>query len=268
MSLGRWSLLEIGARHHPEFRAIADWLEACPAFQQREWLPKWPAELTADSDIEHPDLLVVWQCYSDEFSTAQWHALLARFPLSRAVCIASAWCAADGRTRGPALARFRVAVDQARHRLELELQSLKGTAVPACSWTAAVDEVWRWTVSHQPLVDLTGKRIALDLPDMALRNCLVTELETAGVRCLDSPEPGADAILIDIEPWTEETMARVEQWSQICPNAELVGVTGWVTPDLVALWNQHGIHRWLNKSAPETWRSQILSPRDFPPSVR
>lgn len=253
-----WNLLELGTRDTAEFQSIIAWLDQLPWIRDR-----WKFSTIADVfdsalDELYPDVIVIWQRFSDEFSAEDIQRLLSRYPLARIVCITGAWCAADGRTRTAWPARFRVPVEQARLRLELEFQSLAGAQVPACPWTAAVDEVWRWTQANRSLVDLSGLRVQLLIPDHALRECLRSELQSAHATVIDDSTPDADMIIVEIEPWGAVIRDRLLALQRKQPQVTLMGISGWATADLLAEYREFGIADLLHKLSPETWQQTVF----------
>lgn len=253
----RWHLLEVGDRRATEFSSVVAWLDDHPAVQSHLQVRRLSEGCAIPQVTDHPDVIVVWQSYSDEYPADDVQRLLACWPLARVVCVYGAWCAADGRIRTHWPPRFRVSVEQARQRLELELQSLSGSSVPACPWTATVDEVWRWSQEHATPVALSGLRFVLQIPDRVLRDSVQAELLAA--KAINSEASAADAhvVVIDVEPWTPLLRERVLQVREQFPSAVLVGLTGWVTHDQGAALQACGIRICLSKTAPETWR-QVL----------
>src|SRR6266478_2313160 len=73
----------------------------------------------------HPDLIVVLQSWSDQFSESDVHDLIAHCPLARIVCCFGPWCDSDGRTRSIWPLAVRVPVAAASTRLERELALLQ-----------------------------------------------------------------------------------------------------------------------------------------------
>jgi hypothetical protein len=94
----------------------------------------------ADDDW-FPELVVVCQHSSDEFTTPDVHRLIGLFPLARLVCCYGPWCASDGRTRDIWPLAVRVPVELAPDRLRRELEVLSASRQPL-PLTASRDEIF------------------------------------------------------------------------------------------------------------------------------
>ncbi len=77
-----------------------------------------------DEGVWHPDLIVVFQTWSDQFSGVDAHALFSWFALARVVCCHGPWCESDGRTRVQWPLAVRVPATLAAARLDLEREFL------------------------------------------------------------------------------------------------------------------------------------------------
>jgi hypothetical protein len=88
-----------------------------------------------------PELVLVCQHWSDEFTTQDVHCLIARYPLARLVCCYGPWCASDGRTRDIWPLAVRVPTDAAPDRIRRELDVLAGRRRPL-PLTASRDEIF------------------------------------------------------------------------------------------------------------------------------
>jgi len=251
-------LLEVGNRQSPEFQPLVRWLDEQPGLRSRQQVRRLTEGTPLAHLSEYPDLVVVWQNYSDEYSPEEIQTLLSSLPLARIVCVSGAWCAADGRSRSLWPPRFRVTIEQAQHRLQLEWQSLTGSTIPACPWTAAVDEIWRWSQEYATPVDLSGLRFVLQIPDRFLREAVQSELLSANAIHSEDAAASAHVVVIDVEPWTALLRERVLKVREQSPSAVLLGLSGWVTHDLLANWKACGIQGWLSKTAPETWPQRLL----------
>ena len=95
----------------------------------------------------HPDLVVVWQHWPDEFSPSEVDRLFRKFPLARFICCYGAWCASDGRTRSIWPLAVRVPLSEAEDRLCRELAVLRGELAPL-PLTASRDEIFAFDTSE------------------------------------------------------------------------------------------------------------------------
>jgi hypothetical protein len=89
----------------------------------------------------HPDLAIICQHWTREYTPADVRRLLELAPLARVMCCYGAWCASDGRngTAWPLAVRVPVAGIAARLRRELEVLGGRRASLPL---TASRDEVW------------------------------------------------------------------------------------------------------------------------------
>jgi len=88
-----------------------------------------------------PELVLVCQHGSDEYTTPDVHRLIGLYPLARLVCCYGPWCASDGRTRDIWPLAVRVPVDAAPDRIRRELDVLSGSRQPL-PLTASRDEIF------------------------------------------------------------------------------------------------------------------------------
>jgi hypothetical protein len=99
------------------------------------------ARALSTDDGWFPELVLVCQHGSDEFTTQDVHGLIGRFPLARLVCCYGPWCASDGRTRDIWPLAVRVPVELAAERIRRELEVLSGRR-PPLPLTASRDEIF------------------------------------------------------------------------------------------------------------------------------
>jgi hypothetical protein len=104
---------------------------------------RFAAAIAASSadDGWHPELIIVCQHGSDEFTTPEVHRLIGLYPLARLVCCYGSWCASDGRTRDIWPLAVRVPVELAPERIRRELEVLAGRRRPL-PLTASRDEIF------------------------------------------------------------------------------------------------------------------------------
>ena len=88
-----------------------------------------------------PDLVIVCQLCSDEFTEADVRRLLGLFPLARFVCCYGPWCESDGRTRDIWPLAVRVPARFAADRVRRELEVIQGVR-PPLPLTASRDEIF------------------------------------------------------------------------------------------------------------------------------
>ena len=223
-------MVALGNGHAPEFAELRlQAMSRCADGFAREW-PSISAFL-ADHDL--PDLLIVWQATPDEYSPDEVLALLSRIPLTRVVCVYGDWCESAGRTRQTWPLAVRVPKWLAISRLRVELRSLMEFEVTAVPWTAAREEVWLRDRFATQLPQLTGITAHLDVADRAYREGL-TDLLTSTGAVIAAAAEATQVVIVDIEPWTESTSQRLQDWVADDPERLVIGISGWITSDLEA----------------------------------
>lgn len=102
-------------------------------------------ELLSDSSGEDapPELILIGQTWSDQFTSSDVLRLLDRFPLARILCVYGPLCESDGRTRDVWPLSLRIPARKLPVRLELEMQVLRGRRVPLPR-TATREEIIRF----------------------------------------------------------------------------------------------------------------------------
>src|SRR5689334_14139382 len=110
--------LLLGDDHSDDFATIADFFRGWtnPALMQKTADLAGVRRLVA-TEGWHPDLIVVLQSWSDQFSEKDVYDLLSQCPLARIVCCFGPWCDSDGRTYSIWPLAVRVPVVAAAGRL-------------------------------------------------------------------------------------------------------------------------------------------------------
>ncbi|MEZ5940007.1 MAG: hypothetical protein R3C18_01360 [Planctomycetaceae bacterium] len=90
---------------------------------------------------DQPDLIVVCQQHPDEYTQAEVNQLLEQHPLTRIVCAAGPWCLSMRRTRDLWPPAVLIDREQAKARIQRELDVYLGNRVPLPR-TAALEEVY------------------------------------------------------------------------------------------------------------------------------
>ncbi len=240
-------VLSIGAAEAAEFAVVRDAirpLERTGRFQHFSDLVAWYA-VPGD---EAPELILVWQRYSDEYTAADIARLLAAAPLARVVVIYGAWCEADGRTRTAWPAGLRVPVWQATARIRQEWACLTGESAPL-PWTASREEGWLRDVAAAGDGSQAGQRIALELSDPAYRRTLEERLSAAGARIVDDPA-AASVVVVDLDPWSDVVAANLESRRAAFAGRRIIGLSAWITPELLAVAGELGIDAVVPKLDP------------------
>ena len=198
-----------------------------------------------------PGIVVVCQTCPDAFPAADVHDLLGRFPVARWVCCFGAWCESDGRNRNAWPIGVRVPARLARSRLEKERQVLEGrrSTLPL---TAGRDEAFEFdyaTTGESPTAShCRGLSVCVLSADRELCRAFLDRLCDFGCLPADSPAT-ADAILFDVDPWSDSVLARVRELRSANSDAGILALTGLETPQDHALLTAAGADAALAKIA-------------------
>ncbi len=187
-----------------------------------------------------PDLVVVCQSWSDEFSRSDVEELLRVFPLARLVCCFGAWCESDGRSRAIWPLSVRIPARSAVARIRHELHVLSETKTPLPR-TASRDEIYDFDSAEPILIECQTGMQSLLTPvfiltsDRELRIWLHEQLRSAGFRLLREAEfPSAQVVVWDADPWNNETADRLRGFRARNPDARVVALMGMAHPEDVA----------------------------------
>jgi hypothetical protein len=249
-------VLSIGAAEAAEFAVVRDAirpLERTGRFLHLSELAAWKPSPGDDA----PELILVWQRFSDEYPAGDIARLLAAVPLARIVVIYGAWCEADGRTRTAWPAGLRVPVWQATARIRQEWGCLTGEGVPL-PWTASREEAWLRDVAAAGDGSLSGHRIALELADPAYRITLAERLAAAGAKIVDSLMEATD-VIVDLDPWSDVVAANLEARRVDFAGRRMIGLSAWITPELRAAAGGLSIATVVSKLDPVAIEAALLS---------
>jgi hypothetical protein len=237
--MGAWSAGEFtGVIEELRSLGIADRAVSCPT------LMAFLSQLTDD----HPELVLIFQQTPDEYPAVEIERLFSLCPLARIVVIYGPWCEAAGRTRATWPAGLRVPSWLAVARVKQELQVLAGSAA-ALPWTTSREEAWvaDQALRHEP--DLQGLTVTLEIPDRAYRR-LLTDLVHEWRGVITSGEMTGKVVIMDVEPWTPAMAAQVADCIHRHPDSRVLGVTGWVTPDVSQAATAVGVTHLVSKLDP------------------
>ena len=169
------------------------------------------AELSAVNNGWFPDLVVVLQHWSDEFSHRDIAMVLAEFPLARCVCCYGTWCESDGRNRPDAWPiASRVPMRRACSRIHKEFRVLSGQTSPL-PLTAARDEVFSFdfddacgavAIDDCTMPSRVSRNVLVSSPDRAFRSMISAAVAGRDTTLVSEPDCRADIVLFDADPWT------------------------------------------------------------------
>ena len=179
---------------------------------------------------EFPDLIVVLQSWSNEFSAREVNSLLAFAPLARIVVCYGAWCESDGRNQNIWPLSVRVPVWAAQSRIEREWQLIQSPGErPPLPWSASREEVF--AADHPPIMRQHDQQMILvDSPDSAYRQYLGERLVEAGHAVV---REAPTVLMIDVDPWGPSRFAALRALRDQYPRATVLALTNLVQPPLV-----------------------------------
>ena len=206
-------ILLIGRVDRSEAKPLADWI--CGTFspialRQFSCLPTALADSLRTNWI--PDMVVVVQSESDEFSGIEIASLFSFAPLARLVVAYGVWCESDGRNRNQWPMAVRVPLRHSIARVEREWNILHSENISR-------DEFHNGSLPSVVLIDT---------PDSAYREFLVELLSSAN-HTVFSPatsEPGIQpkVIVFDSDPWTATRAVQLRFVCQQYPRAQVMSV--------------------------------------------
>lgn len=210
------NILIVGDLDSADALPLRDWLRAhTPPPNVRRAADLREVRRIKDGGDWLPDLVLVCQSWSDQFSAVDANALVAWFPLARLVCCHGPWCESDGRTRTqwPLAVRVRASLAPARLDLEIDLPL-----------TATRADVFGATRGAVKLPDLSGIFVAIDSQDRPLAACWRSWVEVAGGSVVSQPSKET-VVLFDADPWPWRK-ARLTELQACAGIVALVGFRG------------------------------------------
>lgn len=203
-----------------ETRVVADVESACELVRATGW---------------YPDLIVVLQTWSDQFSATDVLKLLSLTPLARVVCAAGAWCDSDSRTRSSWPIAVRIRAVDALARIERELALLRQTTGEAgdrgpqrsgvLPLTASRAEVFHADMNHEATPSIDGSQIIIHSPDRAWLGMIESAFGIRSDSSRGRTKP-PKAVLVDVDPWGERAQKSLRAAKTSCPGARMIACTG------------------------------------------
>lgn len=226
-------LLIVGHTDRAEALPLADWMtqHLRPA-ESKTFVSLSDALPQLQSQAWNPDLVVVVQSWSDEYSRDEIDQLSRLAPLARWVICYGAWCESDGRTRGLWPLAVHVPLWSAESRLTHEWQLLNGDTVVPLPMSASREETFG--VDHAKLFSIERPVVvAVSSPDVEYQRYLVELLSRMGhtvVQPADEFE-SSDVWLMDLDPWDQQRRRSVQQIRAREPKANMIGLTSLPAPE-------------------------------------
>jgi hypothetical protein len=242
------AVLLLGDVESPRTRALVQTVrETVPAASLREAVGLAAVRQVIGAGEWFPDLIVVLQSWSDEFSAADVLELIALAPLARLVCACGPWCDSDGRNRAIWPHAVRVPFAEAPARIAAELASLqRSTSVhaPARERTPspAITRLPRTASRAEVFAALSDQGfppgcnpgpVAIVSPDRPLRQMLAQALRQQGGQVVDADgATGPAAIVWDADPWNGDRAAELAATRRQRPNATIIAAVALPHPAL------------------------------------
>jgi hypothetical protein len=188
----------------------------------------------------HPDLIVVLQSWSDQFSENDVHQILSLCPLARLVCCFGPWCDSDGRTRSiwPLAVRIPAAAVGERLARELALLQTGRPSRAPLPLTASRSEIFEFDYGaplDNQIPAPSAKQVQVISPDRPFREMLEAAMRSWSSGAQEPAAEGApEVILFDADPWDARQMTSLRAVRGAFPQAKLVACAGFPRPHLVA----------------------------------
>lgn len=200
--------------------------------------------LRHDCHDQYPDLIIVLQSWSDQYSRQDVSELMTFAPLARIVVCYGAWCESDGRNHAIWPQSVRVPLWAAKSRIEREW-ALIGHAgdVSAIPLSASREEVF---AADHPAITIELERFdfMVDSPDSTYAQSVAEIMIAAGHR---NAKTLPNVVLFDVDPWGAMRIAALQIVREQFPTAVVVGLSSWASPSLEAELSELGIRRLLQK---------------------
>lgn len=234
------NVLILGNLQSPEMRPVREWLSTWPdPAQQRIVQELRSARAIRDEGDWFPDLVIVCETWTEQYSGVEVHALLTLFPLARLVCCYGRWCLSEGRTREVWPLSVRVPAADAGRRLQrewLDLCDARSAPASRLPLTASRGELYEFLTQGELTPPAVPIRAEVDSPDPWLRQMWEQVLQQAGyavessaaetpaaTKSASSSPPKAGLILFDLDPWPVRQTALI-RCRQQHPTARMAGL--------------------------------------------
>lgn len=196
------------------------------------------------------DLVIVCQSWRDEYATEEVKAGLASLPVARWICIVGPWCESEGRHGSRWPLAIRVPFYSWPTRFANEIAVVQGQ-LPALAITAAREEAFAFD-RQAPLPKCMGHLTALILgPDREWNTWMQDLCRTGGLDCIqDNSGTSPDLLILDLDPVTESTPAKIQSLRAQYPQSQSVGCLGLINPEDREEFQNVGVAVILSKLTP------------------
>ncbi|HIF00453.1 MAG TPA: hypothetical protein EYG03_29545 [Planctomycetes bacterium] len=232
----------IGSASRREFSTLVSWLRQNPATRIVGHFKDIGTSLDGwDILAADPEMTVVLQSWSDEFSQSDVNHLIGRTLFQRLLCCFGPWCESDGRNRAVWPDALHVSVRLAESVIAAELHRIDsgGPSIPP---TLARDEVFAHrmdtTADGQSLSGLQEMIGAVISPDRVFRKTVCSTLRDYGLRSVhlplitsrrrivpkETPRGPIHLVFHDLDPWGELTEDSLAAARRMFPSSTVLGI--------------------------------------------
>jgi len=232
----------IGETTRREFRDLVSWLCGHPFVSVANTFADISTALQNDHWIEHADLTIVLQSWSEQFTAQEVDQLVGRTLSHRLLCSYGIWCESDGRNKSVWPDAVRVPLRLAESNIQHELNRSSDDHEPLPP-TAARDEIFAHrldTTGGTGTVELNAKNVAIVGPDRIMRRTVAMVLRDLGMRTVDVPLIAVDprvpirsqetprgpihVVIHDLDPWSPQVAESLDAARQKFPKAKIIGL--------------------------------------------
>jgi len=215
----------IGSDRDDEWSDAGGWLQAQSDVDLREFSGELNQFLSGREHNDwHPDLLVFCEKSPGEFAANCIDDALSRHPLIRILCLQDYWSESAGRTDPVWPEAARISTRAAIPRLALELDVIQGRCGPL-PLTAGRDELFEFMQQPATRFPIRDCRVHVESTDVAWRE---TVLAWFAQKTTDTGIARIEAIIADLDPWSAESLARLQRLRAQAPEIPIVGVGHWL----------------------------------------
>ena len=234
----------VGDSSRAEMKTIALWVSS-RVDSDASIVQAKSIELLKDSlsDNVFPDLIVIFQGWSGEYSARDVSELLTFAPLARIVLCYGAWCESDGRNYSPWPSSVRVPVWSAISRIEREwslIRHSKGSLLPV---SASREEVF---AADHPLVKVffEPQQFLVISPDASFARFVLERMQADGHFVVSTCPT---VVLFDADPWSGERADALNELKAKFPMADVCVLVSQSEPKQWAEFANMGVAKVIHK---------------------
>ena len=217
------------------------WREARPLIERK--LANWKvSEFPLLTDLieavetrdDFADLVIVCQSWRDEYAAEDVKTALASLPVARWICVVGPWCESESRHGSRWPLALRVPLSSWPTRFANEIAVVQGR-LPALAITAAREEAFAFD-RQSPFPKYADSEpkptMAIRSPDREWKSWMRDLCESGGWEEIAAePETSPEVLILDLDPLTEATPAKIQSLKAQRPQSKIVGCLGLVYPE-------------------------------------